>query len=866
MAFKKPTLKTTVPESPDRLFLDLPRRKHASLFDHQGQVLRSYASDVIDEKDVAIQLPTGSGKTLVGLLLAEWRRRKFDEKVVFLCPTRQLVNQVVEEANNKYGLSVQGFVGPITGYSPEARAAYKDIRKVAVTTYNSLFNTNPFFDDADVIIIDDAHAAENYLQSLWTFKVSRVNDSVLHRAIAAVLKPILSEQNFARMCGVWEDIDDATWVDKIPAIKFQEIQEEIRTVINSNLSNQNSLKYSWSMIRSHLHACQMYVSASEILIKPLIPPTWAHPAFNNAKQRIFMSATLGQGGDLERLTGRSNIKRVAIPEGWDQQGIGRRFFIFPEKSLDQDDVLDLRRHLMSRAGRSLVITANTDAANEIIEDVEQNLDFKIFTATELENSKTEFISSEQAVAVIANRYDGIDFPEDSCRLLFVEGLSQSTILQERFLINRMGASLLFNERIQTRALQAIGRCTRGLNDYSAVVITGDEMSCYLTDMKKRKYFHPELQAELEFGVDQSSEVNKETIIENINIFLDHAEAWEEANELILESRASAIQEPFPAMQDLTDAVKYEIEWQKALWDSDFIAAFDAAREVLSKLRSPDLQGYRALWNYFAGAAADLATDAGFGEFRANARKHYENAKKATIGIPWLTMLSRELLVNQEQTHDELRNDLAMQQVEELELYFSRLGMMNNTKFSQQESNIRKQLRVEDTFEQAQVLLGKHLGYKAFKIEKDASPDPWWTIDNLVIVFEDHVGARETSFLSADKARQAALHPNWIREYDSASYGKSEILSVLVTPTTKAKVGALPHLAGVSCWNSQEFLTWSDEVLDLIRELRRSFTSIGDLVWRTTAAEKLIHANVDPSGLFEFLKAKSARDYFVEEQN
>ena len=100
MAFKKPNSKSAVPDSPDRLFIDLSRRKHASLFDHQGQVLRSYASDAINNSDVAIQLPTGSGKTLVGLLLAEWRRRKFDEKVVFLCPTRQLVNQVVEEANN----------------------------------------------------------------------------------------------------------------------------------------------------------------------------------------------------------------------------------------------------------------------------------------------------------------------------------------------------------------------------------------------------------------------------------------------------------------------------------------------------------------------------------------------------------------------------------------------------------------------------------------------------------------------------------------------------------------------------------------------------------------------------------------------
>src|SRR5271156_1526957 len=99
MAFKAPTIRTSVPDSPDRLFRDLPRRKHASLYDHQGQMLRTYTATALDVPDVALQLPTGSGKTLVGLLLAEWRRRKFRERVVYLCPTRQLVNQTTEEAS-----------------------------------------------------------------------------------------------------------------------------------------------------------------------------------------------------------------------------------------------------------------------------------------------------------------------------------------------------------------------------------------------------------------------------------------------------------------------------------------------------------------------------------------------------------------------------------------------------------------------------------------------------------------------------------------------------------------------------------------------------------------------------------------------
>ena len=106
----------------------------------------------------------------------------------------------------------------------------------------------------------------------------------------------------------------------------------------------------------------------------------------------------------------------------------------------------------SAAGRSLVLTPNNELAAEITEDVKSKLKYPVFSAADLESSKASFTSANPAVAVVANRYDGIDFPDEDCRLLFVEGLPRATNLQERFLMNRMGANLLFNERVQTRVL------------------------------------------------------------------------------------------------------------------------------------------------------------------------------------------------------------------------------------------------------------------------------------------------------------------------------------------------------------------------------------------------------------------------------
>lgn len=859
MAFRKPPTQAPVPDSPDRLFRDLPRRKHASLYDHQGQILRTYVAEAKEETDVALQLPTGSGKTLVGLLLAEWRRRKFGERVVYLCPTRQLVNQVVDEATAKYGLSVEAFTGKVRTYAPEAKAAYQSAERVAVTTYSSLFNTHPFFSNPDVIILDDAHAAENYVASQWTLRIGRFEDehAPLFAAVASVLQPVLSASNFARLTGDWHSLNDAIWVDKIATSKLATIADELHAAIAANVGDLD-LKYAWRMLGDHLRACQLYVSSAEVLIRPLIPPTWSHRPFAEATQRIFMSATLGAGGDLERLTGRSKIKRLPIPDGWDKQGIGRRFFVFPEMSLDEGETLELRRELMRAARRSLVLTPTSELADSIRSDVRQALGYETFTAVELEDSKAAFTASATGVAVVANRYDGIDFPDDDCRLLFIEGLPKAANLQERFLMARMGANLLLNERVQTRVLQAIGRCTRGLNDYSAVVVTGQDLPAYLIDKKRRKYFHPELQAELQFGVEQSTGVDRATVLENFEIFLEHESEWEAANELILEHRETAKQSDFPAMDELAKVARHEITFQEAAWNDDHVAAYEAARDVLGGLSHPELRGYRALWHYLAGSAADLAANEGVAGFDSKARQQFKSAKEAAGGIPWLVALSRETVTPGAGTDAD--DEIALvSQVERLESYLAKLGTLHNRAFSAQEAKIRQGLASAKHFEQAQVLLGEHLGYVAGKRENDASPDPWWISEDVAIVFEDHAGGERTSVIDATKARQAASHPDWVKLNVPGAEG-AKIVSVLVTLAKQAKSGAMPHLSRVSYWDLHEFRDWAERALKVVRELRREFSEPGDLAWRARAASQLQQARMDAPGLSEWLMHRSAKDH------
>lgn len=61
----------------------------------QQDILREYADKHAGTSDVAFELPTGTGKTAVGLLIAEWKRLS-GNRVAYLSLTNQLAGQVVK--------------------------------------------------------------------------------------------------------------------------------------------------------------------------------------------------------------------------------------------------------------------------------------------------------------------------------------------------------------------------------------------------------------------------------------------------------------------------------------------------------------------------------------------------------------------------------------------------------------------------------------------------------------------------------------------------------------------------------------------------------------------------------------------------
>jgi hypothetical protein len=862
MAFDLKKKSAIAGETPEALFRDLRGRTVEGLLAHQADLLRDYVQNALDEPDVAFQLPTGSGKTLVGLLVAEWRRRRNQERVLYLCPTNQLVYQVTTQARSQYGMDVMAFTGRKADYSEEAKSAYAKAEAVAVTSYSSLFNVKPHFRDAQLIILDDAHATENYIASAWTLHVNTRTEShrPLFAAIAGVLKRVISPTDHLRMTADHpESRSDELWVDSVPGPALFQVIDELTSVIDAGIWDADDLGYRWTWLKGHLDACQLYIGRGDVLIRPLIPPTSTHAPFNGAVQRIYMSATLGAGGDLERLTGRKNIKRLAIPAGWEKQGVGRRLFLFPSGALKPEALKTLVSQIAVRSGRSVILTTDLQSEQALGAMISDSTSFPVFNAHDLEESKAEFVRAEQAVAVIANRYDGIDFPGDECRTLMIDELPSATNLQERFFSSRVGASVLLRDRVMTRLVQGVGRCTRGATDYAAVVVISESVFTYLAAPDRRALLHPELQAELQFGLDQSQSRGAGDFLDNLDLFLKQDEGWHEADAAIVELREGKKQSPLPGASDLLRAVSSEVDYQYAMWSGRFADALDSSRTVLACLVAPELRGYRALWHYLAGNAAVLANrtkqldDGG-----AAAREQYRFASRAVDSFRWLSDLAQYVGIEKDRGLGDA--DLnATHLIERLEMVFQDLGSATNFRLDAAEHRILKGLLSPDGegFESAHVELGHLLGYHAGKDTGDASPDPWWTAsEKLCFVFEDHAAAGVDGLLDATKARQAATHDNWIRK-NVPGLEYAEVVKILITPVTRAHKGAMPHLQDVFTWPLESFRQWAKNALAILRDLKKTFREPGDLAWRSTALEAYQRSRLSPLALKELVTSESA---------
>lgn len=330
---------------------------------------------------------------------------------------------------------------------------------------------------------------------------------------------------------------------------------------------------------------------------------------SGARQRVYLSATLGEGGELERAFGRATIFRLQQPDESTAPRYGRRFFVFPE-FVEGTDTIDLNRAIVAAAGKALVLAPRTETAISDATALAQP-GWPVWGIDQVSESMTPFAKLDHGVCGLAARYDGLDLPGDACRLVGLDGVPDQDNLQERFLQSRARAGAALAARVRTRVIQGAGRCTRGPGDTALVLVLGPDLSRYLTRPEVIAALDSELQAEIRFGRENSQVGSTDDLLSNVQAFLhqDADESWRtQAEPALTDYRREMTQQAPDGTAALAGCVESEIQaWASATigaWADASKHAHEVAR--LTGIGGSATKGYRTFWTYLEAIWADQA--------------------------------------------------------------------------------------------------------------------------------------------------------------------------------------------------------------------------------------------------------------------
>ena len=489
----------------------------------------------------------------------------------------------------------------------------------------------------------------------------------------------------------------------------------------------------------------------------------------------------------------------------------------------------------------------------------------VFEAKDIEESKQLFVDAPEATVILANRFDGIDFSDDESRLLFIWNLPKTTNLQERFLITRMGASKLYAERIRTRIIQAVGRCSRNPSDYAIVCVIGDTIQNDLTKQEKIKQFAPELRAEIQFGLENSMDYsNVDDVIEQDRDFLDRNDVWQEAEEYIVDLRNGYWNEENKVEKQINDKLQQsailELNFQYSLWKKDYKTAFDYACNIVGILNAPALNGYKCFWNYMAGCVAYYLFEKGQTEYKTSGIKYLSDALKENISIRWLSGLPEQLFSVESRTVEE--DDFFFDSIERIESIFTSIPTLQ--KLEKKIKGILDDLNSLDgkVFERGHKGLGELLGFISENPNSTGAPDPYWIInENNVVVSEDKIYEEKAQIkgVPISDVSEAGRHHAWIVEHEKRISKDANIYTVLITNSKSIDEDARIYASNIYYVHREEYVSWAIKALTVIRSVWNVFTDEGDMEWRDSVHQQFIKEGITPKNYLDFVCKQKLKD-------
>jgi len=531
--FKKKLSKGQIDKkiTPTEIYSSLDRRSVTGpLRPAQNQILDDWFNNYQENHDLIIKLHTGEGKTLIGLLILLSKLNQNQGPCMYICPNIYLVHQVALEAQ-KFGISFC-----LIEEDNQLPNDFLEGNKILITHVQKLFNGKSKFGidnsfiEVGSVILDDSHACIDSIKNSFTIRIPRIH--TLFKSFLAMFENDLREQGEGSYLDIEAGIYNTiltipywTWVDK---------KSEIIALL-SEFKDENILTFTWQLIKNSIENCQAFITGNGIEIVPFFIPIRNFGSFSKAKQRILMSATTQDDSFFIKGLG-FEIDAVKNPlTDTNQKWSGEKMLLIPSLI---DDSLE-RELVVSRFAKPAKLNFGRVALVSSFRKSEHYLHNGSTIAKS--NDIFDQINSLKKgnfenTLVIVNRYDGIDLPDESCRILILDSMPFFDSLNDRYEEQCRLNSDVINIKLAQKIEQGIGRSVRGEKDYSVILIIGVDLVKFIRSVRTNKYFSAQTRKQIEIGF-QIADMAKEDLIEGdsafkvvtalINQSLSRDEGWKE---------------------------------------------------------------------------------------------------------------------------------------------------------------------------------------------------------------------------------------------------------------------------------------------------------------------------------------------------
>ncbi|MGI9013505.1 MAG: DEAD/DEAH box helicase family protein [Phycisphaerales bacterium] len=788
------------PTDPLRIFKGLTLRGGVeNPWETQADALRQWHKEHRAASDVVVQMNTGGGKTLVGLLMAQSLVNEERGRVVYLCANNLLLEQTLERAK-EIGLS------PATRYGGKwvDEDRFDGGETFCLTNYHTLFNAFSTFREypPDAIILDDAHVADGMIRECFSVRVP--SDHRSFQDIIQILRAHFANTPHATLLQQVSD-REFTPVLFVPMyVSWQHAEEIRRTLLKGGVADDDSTKYSWPNIQNNLKHCAVLMTGAGIEISPLCTPLDTLPYFGQDTRRVYLTATMPSPTAFARTFG-VEAPVVISPSG--RSGDAQRLFIFAPG--DSDEVQRNSAKDLVAKYKSCVISPSKKKAEEWVPPS------KIYERNAGQGEIERFKNADppEMLGFVA-RYDGIDLPGKSCNILILDRKPTGECLLDRFIDEAVKVESIRISHTATRIVQAIGRIFRSNTDHGVVILVGVALQSWVRNRRHHPYLPKRFQQQVHLASALLEQVRLEETDwpELIDAVLTGDSAWDDAYRDLDEY--GTIEGPEDAdwfrSRVLDERAAYE-----QLWDGQVARAADMFAVLADEAEGQD-QRLAAWYAHWAGVSLMSAND------RSRAASQFVRASniRAELGRP-----SKD-----ERALQPVWATAAGVQANALASWYGSKRRQMVLALTQVDGDLRFGSETSAA-EEALKVLGKLLGLRSSRPDNELGigPDVLWTTEDghAPWAFELKTDKDKRGVYKKEDIGQCHQHEQWLAE----NYGDAARLAIvghLLRVSEKASPSDTLLVASLA--GTRELLDRARSVFDAVDAGEKSDIAIAFQTW------------------------------------